>query len=111
MGNVLTIIYDAISTVLGWMFIVVVTIYIGVYLGCNIFHGELFGLSSATGFLVLTPLMWLVYPQVLLGFAITVMSIYMPLIYETGWSKINAAASNVAAWSIIAYTVTKDWTG
>ncbi len=92
---------QAVSSTLGWAAVIVGTLALGFCAGYWIGHREIMAPGrTLTAFLWL-PFLWLLFPQVFLGYGVTVVAWYLPMRYESGRLRIVAASANLLVWLVI----------
>ena len=96
--DLLSVFGAALRTVVGWAFVLFTTTLFGLWLGMSIAFGEMASLHVVFMTLVVSPLSWLLFPQMLIAFAVTISAWYFLLRIESTRLRIAAASANFVAW-------------
>jgi hypothetical protein len=88
----------ALRSVVGWAVVIFATTLSGLWLGMSIGHRELVSPGLVFLALLISPLSWLLFPQLLIAFAITLIAWYLPRRFESTRLRVVAATANFVAW-------------
>jgi hypothetical protein len=97
--------WQALRTTVGWITLIFATASLGNWLGIWIGMGEtpellvmLYGLGAWC-------LGWLLFPRILIAFAVTVLALYLPLKAERVWLYLAAPLVNLLVWTAVTASV------
>jgi hypothetical protein len=96
--NPLSILWSALCTVVGWVAVILVTALFGMWLGMCIAGRALMPPEAPFVALMMYTLGWLIFPQIGIGFVVSLVAFYLPLRIDSTRLRVGAILTNVAAW-------------
>ncbi len=106
-GYPLSAIGNALATVAGWTGVIIITLVIGFSLGDWIGHHEVRGLCATFEFMSWIFVLWLVFPQMFIAYAVTALAWYVPIHFESVWLRLSGAIANLSTWLIVAASIAR----
>ncbi len=100
------VIAEALTSVVGWVIVILLTMLAGFCCGYWIGHKEIVGVYKTLEAMAWLPVVWLGQPTVLIAYGVTALSIYLPIRIQSAWLNISAVIVTFIAWAIVvAYVV------
>ncbi len=100
------VIAEALTSVVGWVIVILLTMLAGFCCGYWIGHKEIVGADKTLKAMAWLPVVWLGQPTVLIAYGVTALSIYLPIRIQSAWLNISAVIVTFIAWAIVvAYVV------
>jgi hypothetical protein len=93
-----SVFHAALRSVVGWTLVIFATMLCGLWLGTPLARGKFESLDLVFGMLILSTFAWLVFPEVVIGFAVSGMAWYLPLRFESTPLRIGAGFASFVAW-------------
>jgi hypothetical protein len=97
--------WRALQTTFGWVLLITATMAAGTWLGAWIGLGERPPLGALLGEFGGLFLAWLLFPRILVGFAVTALALYLPLKAERLWLYVSAPVVNLLVWTALMTSV------
>jgi hypothetical protein len=98
MKSFLEFINDMVTSVVGWIGVIVVTVVIGFFVAYWVGHRKFMGLYPTLQASVYLPVIWITWPQMLAVYITTVLAIYLPLRFQSTWLFILAPIVSIVVW-------------
>jgi len=99
------VIAAALTSVAGWFLVILTTALAGFCCGYWSGHRQFMSLVVTLKAMSLLPVIWLVYPTMLIAYAVTAVSLYLPLRIDSVWLRIAAIVGTFIAWAVIVAAV------
>ena len=107
----LSVFWQSLKTTVGWVILIFGTASAGNWLGIWIGTGVrpelvlmLYGLSAWC-------LAWLLFPGILIAFAVTMLAVYVPLKAERVWLYVAAPVVNLVVWTAVTACLSQAFRG
>jgi hypothetical protein len=88
----------AVKSVVGWTLSVTAVTIVGIWIGFSIAPGAGLGPAELGWMILLLPVIWLIAPHILVPYAVTFLSWYLPVYSERLRLRIAALAVNFLTW-------------
>jgi hypothetical protein len=99
--HLLAAIAGAITSAVGWAFIIALVAALGTWCGIVIGSREIVGPIAAMKAMASFTVFWLIEPTILIAYAVTFSAYSLPLYLESRRSYVGGAVAAFLAWSII----------
>ena len=97
----LNVVLEAVTSVIGWVVVIVATIVVGFCCGYWIGHREVVGLAATLNAMLWVPIIWLGAPLIFIPYAVTALAIYLPTRFESLWLRLLAVTATFFAWLVV----------
>jgi hypothetical protein len=94
-------ILGAITSVVGWAFVITGTLVTGFCCGYWIGHWEVMGPTATLTAFAWVPVVWLGQPLIFIPYVVTALAFYLPIRFESTWLRLGAVIATFLAWLIV----------
>jgi hypothetical protein len=96
---------EAVSTMLGWTVVIVLTLIVGFCAGYWTGHHQITSIGQTVSAFVWIPILWLAFAQMFAAYAVTALAWYLPIYFERLWLKVCAVIATFSTWFLVIWSI------